>query len=391
MPHDVFISYSSKDKTVADAVCGTLENRDIRCWIAPRDIPPGESWVAAIINAIGNSRVFVLIFSEGSNRSGQVLREVGEAVDNAIPIIPFRIEDVELSDEMRYFIKSIHWLDAMTPPLESHLTRLADLVESSLTYKTVSEPARTTSVVRSPVKKTWPVPIWATVLIAGSGIILLGWIAFSMNSRFGTTTSSSVSTITPTAAERTETATLQASPSPSTSEWRTLTFNITNDILWTKTPDGKYTIIGSEDTFAWSDEVIEGDFILKADVESKFDYFGEGMIIVYGDGISWSRGCLIFNITGYWQAIRAHSIYDPEVEWLVMNEMLLDFEERTKFNMTIEVVNDIANLYVDGDKVASTSLPPEINRRGMIGLVKYQGSEDVTFSNILFKPIEDNR
>jgi hypothetical protein len=41
MPHDVFVSYSSDDKPTADAVCATLENKGIRCWIAPRDILPG--------------------------------------------------------------------------------------------------------------------------------------------------------------------------------------------------------------------------------------------------------------------------------------------------------------------------------------------------------------
>ena len=41
MAHDAFISYSSKDKTIADAVCARLEARGIRCWIAPRDVRPG--------------------------------------------------------------------------------------------------------------------------------------------------------------------------------------------------------------------------------------------------------------------------------------------------------------------------------------------------------------
>jgi hypothetical protein len=36
MAHDVFISYSTKDKPIADAVCGTLERNGVRCWIAPR-------------------------------------------------------------------------------------------------------------------------------------------------------------------------------------------------------------------------------------------------------------------------------------------------------------------------------------------------------------------
>ena len=42
--HEVFISYSSKDKTVADAACSVLENKGIRCWVAPRDIVAGVEW-----------------------------------------------------------------------------------------------------------------------------------------------------------------------------------------------------------------------------------------------------------------------------------------------------------------------------------------------------------
>lgn len=44
MAHDIFISYSTQDKAVADAVCATLEKNKIRCWIAPRDVIPGMSY-----------------------------------------------------------------------------------------------------------------------------------------------------------------------------------------------------------------------------------------------------------------------------------------------------------------------------------------------------------
>jgi hypothetical protein len=47
--HDVFLSYSSKDKTWADTACASLERHRVRCWIAPRDITPGDEWGAAII------------------------------------------------------------------------------------------------------------------------------------------------------------------------------------------------------------------------------------------------------------------------------------------------------------------------------------------------------
>ncbi len=129
MAHDVFISYSSKDKPIADAVCASLEARKVRCWIAPRDVLPGETYAEALIDALNASRIVVLVFSANSNDSPQVIREVERAVNKGIPIIPFRIENVLPSKSMEYFVSSSHWLDAMTPPLEKHLQRLGDTVQ----------------------------------------------------------------------------------------------------------------------------------------------------------------------------------------------------------------------------------------------------------------------
>jgi hypothetical protein len=129
MAHDVFISYSSKDKVTADAVCATLERHGIRCWIAPRDILPSAEWGASIINAIGASKVMVLIFSANANGSPQILREVERAVNRGVAILPFRIEDVPPKESLEYFIGAVHWLDALTPPLESHIGELAGTIQ----------------------------------------------------------------------------------------------------------------------------------------------------------------------------------------------------------------------------------------------------------------------
>ena len=94
MPAQVFISYSSKDRTIANMLCALLEERGHRCWIAPRDIVPGTSWGEAIIDALKSSAVFVLVFSRHANESPQILREVERAVHLGLPILPFRIEDV---------------------------------------------------------------------------------------------------------------------------------------------------------------------------------------------------------------------------------------------------------------------------------------------------------
>ena len=52
MPHDVFISYASTDKAIADATCAKLEAQKIRCWVAPRDVLPGTEYGEAIDNAV---------------------------------------------------------------------------------------------------------------------------------------------------------------------------------------------------------------------------------------------------------------------------------------------------------------------------------------------------
>lgn len=132
MAHDVFISYSSEDKAVADAVCANLENKKIRCWIAPRDIPPGEEWGKSIIDAINQSKVFVLVFSKSADHSPQVLREVERAVNREIPIIPIRIDNVLPHNSMEYYISTTHWLDAISPPLENHINKLAKIVQNIL-------------------------------------------------------------------------------------------------------------------------------------------------------------------------------------------------------------------------------------------------------------------
>ena len=128
MTHDVFISYSSKDRLAADAACAVLEAKGIRCWIAPRDIVPGENWSASIPGAIAAARVFLLIFSNNANASEQVGREVDIAANRRLTIIPFRIENTLPEKSLEYFLNTRHWLDAFTPPLEQHLSKLADAI-----------------------------------------------------------------------------------------------------------------------------------------------------------------------------------------------------------------------------------------------------------------------
>ncbi|MBE1552133.1 hypothetical protein GGC64_006220 [Mycobacterium sp. OAS707] len=126
MAHDVFICYSSLDKTAADAACAALEARGIRCWIAPRDIRPGQDWAAAIDEAIRGAQILVLVFSGHANDSPQVRREVERAANLGKGLLPLRIEDVKPQQSLEFYLNQPHWLDAITKPFAAHLDKLAD-------------------------------------------------------------------------------------------------------------------------------------------------------------------------------------------------------------------------------------------------------------------------
>jgi TIR domain len=129
MAHDVFISHSAKDKTTADTVCAMLESEGIRCWIAPRDVLPSMEWGEAIIDAIEECRIMVLVFTANANASPQIRREVERAVNHGVAILPLRVEDVLPAKSLEYFIGNVHWLDAQTPPFEAHLRNLAGTIK----------------------------------------------------------------------------------------------------------------------------------------------------------------------------------------------------------------------------------------------------------------------
>ena len=140
--HDVFISYSTKDKIVADTIAAALEAKNIRGWYAPRDIKPGTDWGEEIVKAVSESKVFLLVFSRNSNRSQRVLDELNVAISNELVIIPFRIEKLDPSGAMLLHLSSRHWLDAFIPSWEKHIDVLVKSVSTNLLSPSKSAPAR---------------------------------------------------------------------------------------------------------------------------------------------------------------------------------------------------------------------------------------------------------
>lgn len=83
----IFVSHATEDKVAADTVVRSLEAGHLRCWIAPRDIAPGQSWMGAIVKGIVDSGLMVVLVSRSSVASRNVLREMTIADDEQVPLI----------------------------------------------------------------------------------------------------------------------------------------------------------------------------------------------------------------------------------------------------------------------------------------------------------------
>lgn len=143
----VFISHSEKDRSFSDALLDALEAKDIRCWIAPRDVPPGGSYAEAIMTAIEECSCLVLIYTERSNGSGHVLREVERALKFGKNIVPIRFDESAPSRSLDYLLATVHWLSVTGESMETGVARAAKQVASCVTpVTTESRPAPSPAV-----------------------------------------------------------------------------------------------------------------------------------------------------------------------------------------------------------------------------------------------------
>jgi hypothetical protein len=96
--YSCFISYSSKDQAFAERVHADLQNKGVRCWFAPHDMPIGAKIIDAIDKAIQLRDKVLLILSEAAIASDWVEGEVTRALDEErtrknVVLFPVRIDD----------------------------------------------------------------------------------------------------------------------------------------------------------------------------------------------------------------------------------------------------------------------------------------------------------
>ncbi len=171
----VFLSYSSIDGKVAKTICVALEARGHACWMSTRDVSPGENFQGAIVRAIRNAGIMVLIFSSNANNSDEIKKELALASQQKLTVIPVRVEDVLPGEDYTYELATRQWID-LFDDWEVALDRLARQIDLTLPRGPVEDVPRPIPAVAIPKPKAmraFGAPFWvamglALLLVAGN-------------------------------------------------------------------------------------------------------------------------------------------------------------------------------------------------------------------------------
>jgi hypothetical protein len=125
---DAFVSHSSEDAVFAARLVTILEREGIPCWLAPRDIRPGDDSASAILDALANARCVALIFTEQANKSPHVLREIERAVNFRTPIVPLLLHNTAPTGSFGYLLATVHWVSGTGRPEHEATTLFANAV-----------------------------------------------------------------------------------------------------------------------------------------------------------------------------------------------------------------------------------------------------------------------
>jgi hypothetical protein len=159
MSAQVFVSHSSRDTAAAETILKALESRGLTCWMSGRDVNPGENFMSAIVRAIRGAKVMVLVFSESSNTSPEVAKELAVAAQHQVTVMPVRIADVTPGDAFAYALATSQWTDLFND-WSRGIDRLATSIVAlvGVSGSPVAVPTRATADVQPPSSAPAPPP-----------------------------------------------------------------------------------------------------------------------------------------------------------------------------------------------------------------------------------------
>jgi hypothetical protein len=124
MKYDIFVSYRRTDRELVAAVVRRLEARGVGVWY-DAGIDGGADWRETIVEALTNSDMLAIFFSEECNNSRQLKKELAVADNLGKPVVPILIENTQPRGAYLYELADRNWIQAWPEPMD----RVDELVE----------------------------------------------------------------------------------------------------------------------------------------------------------------------------------------------------------------------------------------------------------------------
>ncbi|HZK75784.1 MAG TPA: TIR domain-containing protein [Candidatus Kapabacteria bacterium] len=151
MTADVFISYSREDKDRVTELANKLREAGVSLWIDQGGIDGAAMWSEEIVNALDNAKVLLLMITERSVTSHNVVKEVTLASERKGHILPIHLEPTRIPAALKYPLAGIQHIEYFQgDPGES----LKSIIRSLERLGVVVTPPEIPAVVGDPLPET---------------------------------------------------------------------------------------------------------------------------------------------------------------------------------------------------------------------------------------------
>ena len=142
---EVFLSYSRRDEEIALRLARELRSLGVPVWMDQLDIPLGAAWDDSVEAAVKQSESFLVLLSNGSVKSRNVLDEISYALEQNKQIVPVLLEQCEKPFRIRrlqHIDLSVDFATGVAKIREA----LGSNADNSTALKTVKRPMATARV-----------------------------------------------------------------------------------------------------------------------------------------------------------------------------------------------------------------------------------------------------
>ena len=118
MKYDIFISYRRADRELVASVVRRLEARGVGVWY-DAEIEGGADWRETIVEALTDSDMLAIFFSEDCNNSRQLKKELAVADSLGKPVVPILIENTQPRGAYLYELADRNWIQVLPDPMDT--------------------------------------------------------------------------------------------------------------------------------------------------------------------------------------------------------------------------------------------------------------------------------